>query len=84
MCVTAPMQIVSLDGRSACCEARGVRRDVRLDLLDEAIAIGDHVLIHAGYAIQTVTAADAEITWALFDEIASALDDAERAPHEFS
>ncbi len=36
--------------------------------------MGDHVLVLAGYATQTVTAADARLTWDLLDEIAAALD----------
>jgi hydrogenase maturation factor len=32
--------------------------------------------VHVGYAIQTITAADARSTWDLFDEIAATLDEA--------
>jgi hydrogenase expression/formation protein HypC len=75
MCLAVPMRIVSMGGHHACCEAKGVRRDVSLTLLgDQPVAIGDHVLVHVGYAIQTITAADALTTWELFDEIAAALD----------
>jgi hydrogenase expression/formation protein HypC len=75
MCLAVPFQIVSMTGHMACCEARGVRRDVSLFLLgDQGIAVGDHVLVHVGYAIQTMTPADAHATWALFDEITAQLD----------
>lgn len=75
MCLAFPMQIVSLGGHQACCEAKGVRRDVSLTLLgDRPVAIGDHVLVHVGYAIQTISEADAKSAWELFDEIAEALD----------
>jgi hydrogenase expression/formation protein HypC len=78
MCLAVPMRIVSMEGHKACCEARGVQRDVSLTLLsDQEVAVGDHVLIHVGYAIQTITAADAKATWDLFDEVASALGDAD-------
>ncbi len=30
---------------------------------------GDHVLVHAGYAVDRISKADAEIAWALYDEI---------------
>ena len=77
MCLAIPMRILSVEGHRACCEAKGVRRDVSLTLLgDEEIAVGDYVLVHVGYAIQTITATDARTTWDLFDEIASALDHA--------
>jgi hydrogenase expression/formation protein HypC len=77
MCITIPMRVVSIEGRGCCCEARGVRREVRLDLLDCEVAVGDFVLIHAGYALHAMMEADARATWDLFDEITSALDRAE-------
>jgi hydrogenase expression/formation protein HypC len=69
------MKIVSIEGQRACCEAKGVQRDVSLFLLiDQGVMIGDHVLVHVGYAIQKITAADARATWDLFDEVTNALD----------
>ncbi len=79
MCLAVPMRIVSVHGHLARCEARGVQRDVSLTLLGDGPArVGDYVLVHVGYAVQTITAADADTTWLLFDEIAAqlALDDA--------
>ena len=77
MCLAVPMRIVSREGYRACCEARGVRRDVSLFLLgDQDAAVGDYVLVHVGYAIQKIIAEDAQATWELFDEITSALDQA--------
>ena len=74
MCLAIPMQIREIDGFTARCEAKGVRRDVNLFMLqDPDLAVGDHVLVHVGYAIQKVSAADAEETWALLDEISEAL-----------
>jgi len=32
--------------------------------------IGDHVLIHVGYAIQRITAEEALSTWELLDQLA--------------
>ncbi len=77
MCLAVPMQIVSIEGHTACCEAKGVRREVSLFLLgDQRVAVGDHVLVHVGYALQTITVADARATWDLFDEVTTALDHA--------
>ncbi len=76
MCLAIPMQIRSIEGFVARCEARGVERDVSLFMLqDEEPAIGDHVLVHVGYAIQKISADDAKSTWELFDE-ALALEEA--------
>jgi hydrogenase expression/formation protein HypC len=72
MCLAVPMRIISRDGHMARCEARGVRRDVSLTLLaDQDLAIGDYGLVHVGYALQTIGAADAQATWALFDDISA-------------
>jgi len=64
------MRIDAIDGFIARCEAKGVERDVSLFLLQgEEVAVGDYVMVHVGYAIQKVAQADAEASWALFDEI---------------
>jgi hydrogenase expression/formation protein HypC len=79
MCLAVPMRIVSIQGHMARCEARGVRRDVSLTLLDGLdVAVGDHVLVHVGYALQIISADDASESWELFDQIGAALDTPEQ------
>jgi hydrogenase expression/formation protein HypC len=51
MCLAIPMLILEKSGNDAVVESGGVRKNVRLDLLETA-GIGDYVLIHAGYAIE--------------------------------
>jgi len=64
------MNIKSIDGYVATCEAKGIEREVSLFMLQgEPLAVGDHVLIHVGYAIQKISEEEARITWDLFDEI---------------
>ncbi|MDJ0928335.1 MAG: HypC/HybG/HupF family hydrogenase formation chaperone [Gammaproteobacteria bacterium] len=70
MCLAIPMRIKTIDGFNAVCEAGGVERDVSLFMLQtDCIEPGDHVLVHVGYAIQKVAAADAAATWRLFEEV---------------
>ena len=70
MCLAVPMQITQLNGFDARCSARGVERDVSLFLLQgEPVSVGDYVLIHVGYAIQKLSAEDAQSPWELFDQI---------------
>jgi len=70
MCLAVPMKIKSIDGFNATCEAKGIEREVSLFMLQgEPIDVGDHVLIHVGYAIQIVVEEEARATWDLFDEI---------------
>lgn len=70
MCLAIPMQVTRIDGLNARCAIRGVERDVSLFLLQgEDVKVGDFVLIHVGYAIQTLSAQEAASSWELFDQI---------------
>lgn len=70
MCLAIPMEIKSMNGFSAICEAKGVQRDVNLFMLqEEAVAVGDFVMVHVGYAIQKVCREDAKLSWDLYDEM---------------
>lgn len=53
MCLGIPMQIKSIDGFTACCEAKGVERDVSLFMMQEdPLQVDDFIVVHVGYAIQ--------------------------------
>lgn len=70
MCLAVPMQIKTIEGFKATCEAKGVEREVSLFMLQsETLSAGDYVLVHVGYAIQKVTPEEASSTWELLDEI---------------
>jgi len=70
MCLAVPMKIKAIDGYQCTCEAKGIEREVSLFMLqNEDIDVGDHILVHVGYAIQKVSEQDAADSWALFDEI---------------
>jgi hydrogenase expression/formation protein HypC len=73
MCLAIPGQIVSLEGADAVVSVGGVTRAASVMLLDEA-AVGDWVLLHAGFAIEKLDADEAEKTLALFRELAEAGD----------
>ena len=64
MCLAIPGKIIELDsenGMLALVEVVGVRRKVDLGLLqDEPPVPGDWVLIHVGFAMSKISAADAE------------------------
>jgi hydrogenase expression/formation protein HypC len=62
------MQIRSIDGFVACCEAKGIERDVSLFMMqDETLAVNDFVVVHVGYAIQKITQQEAQTAWDLYD-----------------
>mgnify|MGYP001814064908 FL=1 len=70
MCLAVPMKITAIDGFQCTCEAKGIEREVSLFMLQgEDIDVGDHILVHVGYAIQKVSEEEAAESWALFDEI---------------
>ncbi len=68
MCLAIPMEIVSVDGDEAIVEAGGIRKNVRLDLLEDA-RIGDFILIHTGYAIEKLDPVEARETLELIQEV---------------
>lgn len=73
MCLAVPMKISEIDGFLCVCEARGIQREVSLFMLqDDSIKVGDHVLVHVGYAIQKVSAEEAAASWQLFDDMLAA------------
>ena len=70
MCLAVPMKITAIDGFQCTCEAKGIEREVSLFMLQkETIEVGDHILVHVGYAIQKVSEEEAAESWALFDEV---------------
>ena len=70
MCLGVPMRVVERDGFMARCDAKGIQRSVSLFLLQhEQVGPGDHVMVHVGYAIQKISAAEALSAWELYDEM---------------
>ncbi len=73
MCLAIPMRIESIEAYTARCQAKGVWRDVSLFMMQDKLPqVGDYVMVHVGYAIQSVTESEARSTWELFDEILEA------------
>ena len=67
MCLAVPGNIISIEGVTATVDVAGVEVAARLDLMDD-VAIGDYVLVHAGFAITKLDPNDAEETLALLQE----------------
>ena len=70
MCLAIPSKVVQIRDKMATIDLSGVRRDVSLLLLSEEAAVGDYVLVHAGFAIQRIDPEAAEEALKLIREIA--------------
>ena len=69
MCLGVPGKVISVDGLTAVVDFFGVRRELRLDVVDAPVQPGDYVLNHVGYAIRRIPPEEAQETLALFDEV---------------
>jgi hydrogenase expression/formation protein HypC len=69
MCLGVPGKVVAVDGNVATVDFWGVRRQVRLDVVDEPVAVGDYVLNHVGYAIRRIPDEEVGETLALFEQL---------------
>jgi hydrogenase expression/formation protein HypC len=68
MCLAIPAKILSIDGTSAVIDLAGTQREASLMLLEDA-AVGDWVIVHAGFAIEKLTEEDARQTFELLRDI---------------
>ena len=73
MCLGIPMQIKSIDGFTAICEAKGVTRDVNLFMMQEdKLGVDDFIVVHVGDASQKISPQEAQTAWELYDEMLAA------------
>lgn len=74
MCLAIPMRLKERDELEGVVELDGIERRVSLMLLPDA-EVGQHLLIHAGYAIGAVDEDEAAKTLELLREYADAMVD---------
>ena len=71
MCLAIPARVERINGDKAQVDfGEGVLREVNVTLVEAKV--GDYVLVHAGYAIQTVDEKEALETISLWNEILAA------------
>ena len=71
MCLGVPMKIISREGDDIVAEIDGVQKEANVMLLGEDVAIGDYVIVHAGFAISKLDEEYAEETLRMMKEIFS-------------
>ena len=69
MCLGVPGRVLEVRGAIARVDFFGVQRDTRLDLIDEAVAPGDYVLNHVGFAIRRIAPSEIMETLALYERL---------------
>ena len=72
MCLAIPAKILSIDEPTdmAMVALDQVHKEVSLALVEGA-AVGDYVLVHVGYALNKISAIEAERTLRLINEVAT-------------
>jgi hydrogenase expression/formation protein HypC len=71
MCLGIPGKVVEVNPAEswAVVESLGARKKVVIALIDEDIAPGDYLMVHAGYAIGKINLEDAQASLELWEEI---------------
>ena len=67
MCLGVPGKVISINETLAIVDFWGVRREVKLDIVDEPVAIGDYILNHVGFAIRRIPTESIAETLALYE-----------------
>jgi hydrogenase expression/formation protein HypC len=75
MCLGVPGRVIRIDGNLALVDFWGVRRNVRLDIVDETVAPGDYILNHVGHAIRRIPSESIGETLALYEMLLREADD---------
>ncbi len=71
MCLAIPGKIISIDSSTnmASLDVLGVERNCSVDLVPD-VAVGDYVLVHAGFAISVIDETEAAETLDIIQQLA--------------
>lgn len=69
MCLGVPGRVIEVAGAIAVVDFWGVRKQIRLDVVDEPVQPGDYILNHVGYAIRKIPSAEVKATVELFESL---------------
>jgi hydrogenase expression/formation protein HypC len=72
MCLSIPSKVVSIDTENEMCtvDTMGVKREASLSMMKEGeVKIGDFVLIHIGFVMNTIDPKEAELSLETYKEI---------------
>ncbi len=69
MCLAIPSKVIAINNNVALLETLGVQREASLDLMGEAVKVGDYVLLHIGYVMSKIDEKEALESIALYQEM---------------
>lgn len=69
MCLGVPGKVIAIDGPVGTVDFWGVRRQIRLEVVDQPVRVGDYILNHAGYAIRRIPPEMIGETLSLYEEL---------------
>ena len=72
MCLAVSLKLIDINGRDAVGEAMGMKRKLRVDFIEEP-KLGDYVMVHAGFAIEKLSEAQALEDIQAWEEVQNAL-----------
>lgn len=72
MCLGVPGRVIVVENDVATVDFWGIRKQVRLDIVDEPVMPGDYVLNHVGFAIRRIPAEEVGETLALYETLLQA------------
>ena len=73
MCLAVPGKVIEIKDSVGIVDFNGVKREVRLDLVDAKI--GDYVIVHTGFAIEKMDEKDALESLEIWEELLKAQED---------
>ena len=75
MCLAMPVKVIEIgrgpEGEDALVDLGGLQKEISLALLD-GVAVGDYVILHAGYALSQLDPEEAQRTLAAFADLGRA------------
>jgi hydrogenase expression/formation protein HypC len=74
MCLGVPGRVIEVNENLAVCDFWGVKKQVRLEIVDEPVKIGDYILNHVGYAIRRIPEDSIAETLALYEILMREMD----------
>ena len=69
MCLGVPGKIIEINQTMATVDFWGVRRQVKLDIVDEPVKVGDYILNHVGFAIRRIPEESIAETLSLYETL---------------